>query len=177
MTGPPDAHGHGRFRFCPNCAREMAPTEVEGKTLQGCSSCGYVHFQDPKVAAGVIVSDDRGHVLLMQRGHEPRKGLWSYPSGYVDSGESVEDAAVRETFEETQVRVRLAGLQGVYSETGDRVVLIVYRGVIAEGSPAPGPESIAVGFFDLDRLPNLAFPRDERIIREWRTAGPQTERS
>ena len=165
-----EAHGHGRFRFCPNCANEMAPTQVEGKTLQGCSSCGYVHFQDPKVAAGVIVSNDKGQVLLMQRGHDPRKGLWSYPSGYVDSGESVEDAAVRETFEETQVRVELTALQGVYSETGDRVVLIVYRGAIAEGEPAAGPESLAVGFFDPDDLPELAFPRDDRIIREWLAA-------
>ncbi len=168
MIDSPAAHGHGRFRFCPNCSKEMGPTEVEGRTLQGCSTSGYEHFQDPKVAAGVIASNEQGHVLLMQRSHEPRKGFWSYPSGYVDSGENVEDAAIRETFEETEVQVVLDGLQGVYSETGDRVVLVVYRGTIVKGEPKAGPESLAVGFFDPSDLPELAFPRDGRIIDEWR---------
>jgi 8-oxo-dGTP diphosphatase len=169
MTSSAVMHGHGRFRYCPNCSNEMTPTEVEGKTLQGCSSCGYIHYLDPKIAAGVIASNENGEVLLMQRNHEPRKGLWSYPSGYVDSGEKVEDAAVRETLEETQVRVKLDGLLGVYSETGNRVVLVVYRGSIVDGEPTAGPESLAVGFFDPNELPELAFPRDGQIIEEWRS--------
>ena len=168
MAHPPVMHGHGGYRFCPNCAHELAPTEVEGKTVPGCASCGYLHFQDPKVAVGVIVANDAGEVLLMQRSHNPRMGLWSYPSGFVDAGERVEDAAIRETLEETEVTVRLDGLQGIYSATGDRVILIIYRGTIEAGTPTPGPESLAVGYFSPDHLPDLAFERDERIIQEWK---------
>ena len=167
MTHPPAMHGHGQFRYCPNCAHEMAPTEIEGKTLSACSSCGYVQYHDPKVAAGVLLSDGEGRVLLMQRGHNPRKGLWSYPSGYVDAGETVENAAVRETREEVQVEVRLDGLLGVYSQEGDRVILVLYRGIIVSGDPHPGSESMAVDYFHPESLPELAFPRDARIIQDW----------
>ena len=170
MTDHPTVmHGHGRFRYCPNCANEMAPTEVEGKILPTCSSCGYVHYQDPKVAAGVLLGNGDGHVLLMQRAHNPRKGLWSYPSGYVDAGEKVEDAARREVFEEVQVDVRLDGLLGVHSQEGERVILIVFRGTIVSGEPGPGLESMAVDYFAPAKLPEMAFPRDVGIIQDWHT--------
>jgi ADP-ribose pyrophosphatase YjhB (NUDIX family) len=148
----------------------MAPKDVDGKMLPACPNCGYIHFQDPKVATGVVIGDGDGRVLLMQRAHDPRMGLWSFPSGFVDAGEKVEDAAVREVWEEALVEVRLDGLLGVYSEVGDRVILIAYHGAIVSGQPKPGPESQAVAYFHPDSLPDLAFPRDRRIIADWQAA-------
>jgi 8-oxo-dGTP diphosphatase len=167
---PPTMHGHGRFRYCPNCAHEMAPKDVDGKMLPACANCGYILFLDPKVATGVLLGNEDGHVLFMQRAHEPRMGLWSFPSGFVDAGEKVEDAAVREVWEEALVEVRLDGLLGVYSEKGDRVILIAYHGAIVSGEPKPGPESQAVGYFHPNKLPDLAFPRDRYIIEDWQAA-------
>ena len=164
---PPVMHGHGQARYCLNCGGELSPQETDGQIRPACSSCGFVHYQDPKVAVGVLIGDDEGRVLLMQRAHHPRKDLWSYPAGFVDAGERVEDAAIRETQEEIEVTVELDGLLGLHSETGNRVILAVYRGHIVSGTPSPGPESLAVGYFDTDNMPELAFERDARIIRDW----------
>ncbi len=160
-------HGHGQARFCLNCGYELQPREIDGASRPACASCGYVHYQDPKVAVGVLIGDANGRVLLMQRAHHPRKGLWSYPAGFVDAGERVEDAAIRETQEEIGVTVELDGLLGLHSETGNRVILAVYRGHIVEGTPSPGEESLAVAYFPPDSLPDLAFDRDAGIIRDW----------
>ncbi len=164
---PPIMHGHGQVRFCLNCGNELAEREVDGALRPACESCGYVHYTDPKVAVGVLIGDDQGRVLLMQRAHHPRRELWSYPSGFVDAGEKIEDAAIRETQEEICVTVELDGLLGLHSETGNRVILVVYHGHIVEGEPRPGPESMAVDYFPADTLPELAFDRDRGIILDW----------
>lgn len=109
----------------------------------------------------------QGRVLLVQRNHEPGFGLWSFPSGYVDRGEVVEEAAAREVAEETGLEVRIMGLLGVLSRTGEPVVFVIYEGE-SEGEPAAGPEALAVGFFDPDDLPPLAFEHDRTIIERWR---------
>lgn len=109
----------------------------------------------------------RGRVLLVQRNHEPGFGLWSFPSGYVDRGEVVEEAAAREVAEEASVEVRITRLLGVLSRAGDPVVFVIYEGE-SEDEPAAGPEALAVGFFDPDDLPPLAFEHDRTIIERWR---------
>ena len=164
---PPVMHGHGQARFCLNCGHELEEREVDGAMRPACESCGYIHYQDPKVAVGVLIGDEQGRVLLMQRAHHPRKDLWSYPSGFVDAGEKVEDAAIRETQEEVGVTVELDGLLGLHSETGNRVILVVYRGHIVDGEPRPGEESLAVDYFPADELPDMAFERDIKIIHDW----------
>ncbi len=164
---PPIMHGHGKAKFCLNCGDELAEREIDGAMRLACDSCGYVHYTDPKVAVGVLIGDDEGRVLLMQRAHHPRKDLWSYPAGFVDAGEKVEDAAIRETQEEVGVTVELDDLLGIHSETGNRVILVVYQGHIVEGEPKPGDESLAVEYFGPDELPDMAFERDIKIIRDW----------
>lgn len=156
------------MRYCSRCGTRMIEQEREGKILPVCPSCGFVQYRDPKVAVGVVTARD-GHVLMVQRNHHPRMGLWSFPSGFVDYGERVESAALRETWEEACVRVQLDGLIGVFSEEGGPVVFIAYAATIVEGDPAPGPEAMAVGFFPPDALPPLAFPHDEDIVRAWAT--------
>jgi len=103
----------------------------------------------------------------MKRAHHPRKGFWSYPSGYVDYGEQVETAAIREVMEEVGVEVKIEELIGVYSEEGSRVILVVYQGTIISGSPSPGEESEEVAYYSLSELPQMAFPRDVGIIGKW----------
>lgn len=131
-------------------------------------STGAPIYLDPKVAAAVIIADGRG-ILLQQRAMEPRRGLWTFPSGYVDRGEQVERAAEREVREELGLSVRLTHLLGVYSETGNPVVLIVYTGEVpGDATPVIQEEEIsAVGYFRPDDLPPLAFAHDSAIIADW----------
>ncbi len=154
------------MRFCPRCATPLVEGEVEGKILPKCPSCTFVAYKDPKVAVGIVTGQD-GKVLLGRRNHEPGMDLWTFPSGFVDAGEIVEEAAVREVKEETNIDVQVEELLGVFSERGSPVVFIVYTGVITGGALEPGPETSEVGFFLSDELPPLAFQRDMEIIQLW----------
>jgi ADP-ribose pyrophosphatase YjhB (NUDIX family) len=143
----------------------------EDRVQPTCPACGFIHYLDPKVAVAVIVGDDRG-VLLGRRCIDPGAGLWSFPAGYVNRGEVLEEAAVREVHEELSVIIRLTGVVGVYSAPGDPVVLVVYAGEIEAGSPTPdGREVSEVRRFALDALPDgLAFPHDRRVLKDWKRA-------
>ena len=152
--------------YCPQCGEPLQEGFAFGKNRLVSPRCGYVHFEDPKVAVGVVVEIDGG-IVLGQRGHEPQIGRWSFPSGYVDAGEVLEEAAVREVQEETGLEIRIDRLIGAYSRAGDRIVFIAYAGSVVGGELAAGEECLAVGVFPPDRLPDLAFPHDEAIIRAW----------
>lgn len=155
------------MRFCPDCGHALEPFEFEGKVRGRCPTCRRVHFANPKLAVGVIVSYD-GRIALGKRGSPPGIGLWSFPAGYVDQGEAVEDAARREVREEIGRDVRLTGLVGLYSEQGNPVVLAVYAGALESAALTHGSDMQEAAWFSPDRLPPLAFPRDLRILEEWR---------
>jgi 8-oxo-dGTP diphosphatase len=121
------------------------------------------------VAVAVLVGDDSG-VLLVRRNIDPGMGLWSFPAGYVNRGEVLEAAAVREFQEELGVAPQLTALVGVYSAHEDPVVLVVYAGTI-DGEPRPDNHEVSeVGRFPPDDLPEFAFKHDRRIIDDWKRA-------
>jgi ADP-ribose pyrophosphatase YjhB (NUDIX family) len=132
-----------------------------------CPHCGYVAYYNPKPAAGAIPVDPEGRVILLRRGFDPGQGLWTFPGGFVDLGESVEDAARRETEEELGMAIDLGPLVGVYSRADERVVLVVYR-AIALGTPRTTQEAIEVRPFGLHELPwgELAFWSTELALRD-----------
>src|SRR5258706_16449321 len=101
--------------FCPQCGSPLASRLLKATEPErlACPSCDFVLFVDPKVAAGCIVETDGG-IALVKRAIEPGYGKWVFPGGYVDRGERVEDAAIRETREESRLEVRVASLLGVY---------------------------------------------------------------
>ena len=153
--------------FCQRCGHALAERDVEGKRRPYCPACGYVAFLDPKVAAVVLATKD-GKLVLVRRDIEPAIGEWSLPSGYVDRGEAVEDAAVREVKEETGLDISLTGLVGLYSHTGSPVVLAAYAAEVVGGTMEPGPEVRETALFSPDRLPALPFPHDDQILDDWR---------
>ncbi len=144
--------------------------EVNGAQRPRCPECGRVIYYDPKLAATVVVErDDR--VLMVRRAIQPGIGLWSLPGGYVDRGEVVEVAAAREVLEETGLHVTITGLLGLFSEEGHPVVLAAFNAQeVGEEEAKPGPEVSELGFFLLDDLPPLAFPRDPIILEAWKNA-------
>ena len=153
--------------YCHRCGSGMSERSVGGATRPSCDSCGAVVFLDPKLAVVVIVSRD-GKILMVKRDIEPMMGHWSFPSGYVDRGEIVEEAAVREVREETNVEVELDRLLGVYSSRGASVVLVAYAARVTGGVAEAGDETQAVEWFPSDDLPPLPFPNDDAIVRDWR---------
>ena len=157
-----------QINFCQRCGAALAEKEVEGRARRYCASCGFIVFLDPKVAAAVLVEVD-GRLVLVRRGIEPAMGRWAFPSGYVDRGEALEEAAAREVREETGLDVRVTRLVGVYSSPGDAVILAVYAAELVGGSLLAAADAEEVGLFSADELPPLPFPRDYDILRDWRS--------
>ena len=159
---------HGSTPFCQACGGPTAVREVDGRARPVCVRCGAVTYLDPKLAAAVVV-ERAGRVLLGRRGPGTREaGKWSFPAGFVERGERVEDAAAREAKEEVGLAVVLGPLLGLYSAPGETVVLAVYVARAADGEPTAGDDLCEVGWFAPDALPELAFPHDERILADWR---------
>jgi ADP-ribose pyrophosphatase YjhB (NUDIX family) len=154
--------------FCLQCGTGLEDRHQEDRARPTCPACGFIYYLDPKVAVAVVLGNADG-VLLGRRGIDPASGKWSFPAGYVNRGEVLEEAAAREVWEELGLEVRLTGLVGVYSERDSPVVLVVYAGE-AEGELQPdGREVVEVKRFPLDQLPeDLAFPHDRRVVEDWR---------
>ena len=112
-------HEEVEFRYCPVCggtlhSRTLKPEEPDRLV---CSKCDFVFYLDPKVVACSIVEMD-GRIVLLKRAIDPQKGKWVLPGGYVDRGEEVKAAALRETEEECGLKIRTKELLGLYSYPG-----------------------------------------------------------
>ena len=155
------------MRFCPQCGHELGEREVGGKHRPACPRCGFVVYEDPKLAVAVLIERE-GRLLLGRRGPgASQAGKWSFPAGFVDRGERVEDAALREVREETGLEARLDALLGLYSATGNPVVLAVYAATATGGSLAPGDDLSELAFYSPDELPEPAFAHDRQIVADW----------
>ncbi len=152
--------------FCAHCGHALEAGAGPGGRA-ACPACGNVRWADPKVAAGTVV-ERQGRIVLVRRNLNPMYGRWSFPSGYVDAGEVVEEAAAREVLEETGIEVRIEQLLGVYSGGGSPVVFIAFAGTAIAGEPRANDEVMELGLFEPAALPELAFPHDPAIIDAWR---------
>ena len=159
--------------YCPHCGAPVGTRFLGGQDRPYCESCKTAFYEDPKLAVAVLVCCDGG-LVLQRRKIDPGMGKWTFPSGYVERGERVEDAAEREAFEETGLHVRLNGLLGLYSHPGNPVVLAVYSAEAVGGSLSVSEESHEVATFALNQLPELAFEHDAQIIESWLSSSSQT---
>jgi ADP-ribose pyrophosphatase YjhB (NUDIX family) len=152
------------INHCPRCGQ---PPTVDFPRSIRCPACGYGAYYNPKPVACAIPRDEQGRVWLLRRGFEPNVGRWSMPGGFVDLGESVEDAAKREVMEEMAIAIDVTGLVGVYSRAEDRTVVVVYAAT-ARGIPSRTEEALEVRAFAPTEIPwqELAFWSDERALRD-----------
>lgn len=136
-----------------------------------CDRCGYVAYRNPAPAAGVVLVES-GSVLLVQRKFEPRVGMWTLPAGFVEYDEHVEECAIRETKEETNLDVALDGLFGAYMAMDDprvQVVLLLYKCHRTGGELRAGDDAMDAQFFPLDRTPKeVAFKAHELALQDLR---------
>jgi ADP-ribose pyrophosphatase YjhB (NUDIX family) len=169
------ATGLREFRFCPRCGSSLKPRrlkEAEPERLV-CDRCSFVFYLDPKVAAGTLFTLDGGLVLL-RRGIEPGYGKWVFPGGFVDRGEPVHEAAVRETREEAGLDVRLDRVLGVYSFPAQDTVVVAYAAEIVGGHLEARDESLEARAFPRRAIPwdELAFPSTRAAVRDYLGIGP-----
>lgn len=133
------------------------------------AACGFVFYLDPKLAVGTIVAVPDGRIVLVRRAIEPGYGLWVFPGGYVDRGEDVRLAAVREAREEAGVDITLDRLVGIYSYPGTTAVIIVYAATWVAGDLAFDDEGLEIRTFDRADLPwdALAFRSTKDALRDY----------
>jgi len=164
-------HDERPYSFCPMCGGGLEPRTIKQNEPERlvCVKCGFVFYLDPKVAVGTIIRDGDGRIVLVKRAIEPGYGKWVYPGGYVDRGELVQDAAVREAREEAGLQVRLERLINVYSYPGRAPVVIVYAATIVGGTLMVDDEGLEARFFRAEEIPwdDLAFPSTNDALREY----------
>lgn len=160
------------FRNCFSCGGPLNRRYVkeEKHRRHVCSKCRTITYINPRVVAGLIPVTPDGRVVLLRRGIEPAYGAWSYPAGFLELGETVSDAAVRETFEEIRLPVKPGHMIGLYSYRDAGVVTVVYEGRAARGKkPSVTPEAIEVRAFKYSEIPwkDLAFRSTRDALKDW----------
>ncbi|MEO0293407.1 MAG: NUDIX hydrolase [candidate division WOR-3 bacterium] len=145
------------FHYCPICGKELCLSFIEGRNRKNCVYCGFVDYKNPLPCVS-IVGFKKNKIVLIKRGIEPSKGEWALPSGFMEVGESPEEAALREFYEETSLRGRIVDLLGVYSQKieiyGD-LVIITFLVEVTGGKAKARDDAIDVDFFSWDELPEL----------------------
>lgn len=159
------------YRFCPRCG---AP--LERRLLKAgeparlvCTGCGFVFYLDPKIAVGTIIQTAASQIVLVRRAIDPGYGKWVFPGGYVDRGETLTAAAIREAREECGLEVKLEGLVNIYSYPGRAPVIVVYAATVIGGLLATDDECLETAEFDKSALPwdHLAFPSTQDGLRDY----------
>jgi ADP-ribose pyrophosphatase YjhB (NUDIX family) len=149
------------MNFCSHCGQPVVSEVPEGDNRPRfiCKSCGAIHYENPRMVVG-CVPEYQGSILLCRRSIEPRYGLWTVPAGFMELGESLADAAIRETWEEACARVELGALFAVVDVVHARQVHAFFEAILPEPDFAAGEETLEARLFDPVEVPwdKLAFP-------------------
>jgi len=169
-----DAHA---YRFCPRCGgafeRRLLKTGEPERLV--CTKCEFVFYLDPKIAVGTIIRtastepNSSGRIVLVRRAIEPGYGKWVFPGGYVDRGEPLVSAAVREAREECGLDVRIDGLVNIYSYAGRAPVIVVYAATALGGTLCADDECLETAEVDPDAIPwdDLAFRSTREGLQDY----------
>ena len=158
------------YKFCPQCGGRLEKRLIkpmEPRRLV-CTVCGFIFYLDPKLSVIAVIPMDEG-VVMVRRAINPGYGLWVVPGGFVDLGEVVEDALVRETQEETLLTVRPIRLLNIYSYPDHRTVIAAYVTEYVSGELAAGDETLEARVFGLKEIPwpQIAFSSTQEALREY----------
>ncbi|MDF1764026.1 MAG: NUDIX hydrolase [Oleibacter sp.] len=161
------------MKFCSQCQAEITWKIPAGDNRHRfvCEPCDLIFYKNPRIVAGTLpVFENK--ILLCRRAIEPRRGFWTLPAGFMENGESTEQGALRETWEEAQAEVVLGPLYSVISVPHINQVHMFFLAKMNTAQFAAGDESLEVALFDPKDIPwnELAFPTIvetlERYIKE-----------
>ena len=158
------------MKFCPSCAAPVAERIPEGdhRLRSVCTACGAVHYRNPKLVAG-CVPEHAGRILICRRAIEPRRGFWTIPAGFMEVGETLQQAAARECHEEALARVEVGSLCAVVHVLHAEQVHVMFRARLAAGDYGVGPESLETVLCDERDVPwpELAFASVRFTLRRY----------
>jgi ADP-ribose pyrophosphatase YjhB (NUDIX family) len=148
------------MKFCSDCGHPVALKVPEGdhRPRYVCPGCGRVHYQNPKIVAG-CVAEYEGRILLCRRAIEPRLGFWTIPAGFMENGETTQDAARRESIEEAMADVEIGSLLAIVHVLHADQVHVMFRARLPQPAFGAGAESLEVALYDESEIPwkDIAF--------------------
>lgn len=163
---PPSAE----WRYCPLCGMDLRLRELDGAPHPACPACGFVYWERPAPAAVALVADAAGRLLYTRRRYPPEPGGWCFPGGGVEAGETVEEAAVREVWEETGVRVRVEGQLGVFSSPSRASFIAFVAARPVGGTLRAGSDALEVVYVRVDAAPPLCFEAHVQALAVWQAS-------
>jgi ADP-ribose pyrophosphatase YjhB (NUDIX family) len=159
------------LNYCSRCGTELTFGEIEGEDRQrlGCPSCGHIAYVNPRLVVTTIPVTDDGRIVLLRRGIEPGRGLWAQPGGFLEVDETVTEAAVRETLEETGLIVQPGEIVGLYSRLEAAVVVLAFEARVVGGDYRLNPEALEIEAFRPDAIPwkGIAFKTTYWALHDW----------
>ena len=159
------------LRFCTRCGSELEFGAVEGEDRHrlSCRSCGLVSYVNPRLVVTTIPVNDAGEVVLLRRGIEPGRGWWAQPGGFLEVDETVTEAAIRETLEETGLIVEPGEIVGLYTRLEAAVVVIAFESRVVGGEYRLNPEALEIRSFRADAIPweGIAFTTSHWALHDW----------
>ncbi len=159
------------MKFCSHCGSADIRLKIpkgDNRERYICSHCNTIHYSNPKVVVGCLpVWEDK--VLLGKRSIGPRKGLWNVPAGFMENGETVEEGAKREVFEETNAKVEISGLLTLYSIPRINQVYMHFFGNLENLDFSAGMETSDVQLFSEAEIPwdSIAFSSSEFTLKHY----------
>lgn len=158
---------------CYSCGKKLQRRHIpaEGVKRHICPDCSTITYLNPKIVTGLIPMTADGRIALLRRNIEPAYGKWSYPAGYMELGETVEEAAARETREEINAKVKVTHFLGNYSYRDAGVVTMVFVGQLPKKKqPSAGQEALEVKLFKPSEIPwkDLAFRSTTHALKDWK---------
>ena len=133
------------LNFCSRCGARLGfgPVDGEDRHRLACPACGFIAYVNPRLVVTTFPVTDAGEIVLIRRGIEPGRGSWAQPGGFLEVDETVHEAAIRETWEETGLLVEPGEIVGLYSRLEAAVVVLVFEARIVGGA-GPTPEALEI---------------------------------
>jgi 8-oxo-dGTP diphosphatase len=156
--------------FCNFCGKELGVDLCDAKERQVCKNCREIYYENPLPAASVILANRDRETLLVKRADEPFKNMWCFPIGFAETGESIEDAALRELKEETGITGKIVQLVDVSSHMNPlygELLIVTFEAEKITGTETAGDDAAECRYFPIMNLPKLAFDSQERAIGKY----------
>ena len=158
------------MKFCSNCGHAIELKIPPGDHMPRfvCPACGAIHYQNPRIVAGCVPEHD-SRILMCRRAIEPRRGYWTFPAGFMENGETMQDAARRESVEEALAAVEIGSLLSIVHVLHADQVHVTFRARLARPEFGVGPESLEVVLCEEDALPwdDIAFRSVDFALRRY----------
>ena len=153
--------------YCSHCGKKNSFNEIDGNKRYNCIHCKSIHYQNPRPTATLIVPKNN-KILFVRRAYEPAKGCWSLPGGFLEMGETLEEGALRELKEETNLKGEVSKLLGTCSHFnsifGDILLIGLEVKVEIWDKLKTGDDAYDATFFEINKCPKLAFECHRKIF-------------